>query len=210
MKKPVLWLTWFVAALMVACASQKEPASKAVAEVEASINALRDDAAKFAATELQQVESALGSLKDQLTTGDYKEVLAAAPGLAGQVASLRQTVDAQKAEWEAAVAAATQEWQTLSADVPKMVEAIQSRVDILGKSRKWPKNLRADAVQTAKDGLESMKTTWSEASALFSSGNAVDAVSKANAAKEKGNEVLKLLGMASAPTSRTGGGSSKG
>ncbi len=40
-----------------------------------------------------------------------------------------------------------------------------------------------------------MKTTWADASAAFSSGDPVDAVSKAKQVKEKGAEVLKLLGM---------------
>ena len=96
---------------------------------------------------------------------------------------------------EAVVAAANQQWQTLGADVPKMVEAIQSRVDILSKARKLPKNVTAEAFQSAKDGLDSMKSAWTEATALHGAGNVVDAVTKGEAVKEKGNEVMTLLGM---------------
>jgi hypothetical protein len=94
-------------------------------------------------------------------------------------------------------AAATEQWNSLSADVPKMVAAIQSRVDILGQSRKLPKNVSQAAFDSAKSGLEYMKSTWAEATSAFSSGDAASAVDKANAVKLKGNEVLQALGMTS-------------
>jgi len=50
------------------------------------------------------------------------------------ISGLKDTVAAKKTEMEAA----SQEWTTLAADLPKMVEAIQSRVDMLSKSRKLP------------------------------------------------------------------------
>jgi hypothetical protein len=93
------------------------------------------------------------------------------------------------------MAEATGQWNSLSADVPKMVAAIQSRVDILGKSRKLPKNVSQAAFDSAKSGLEYMKSTWAEATSAFSSGDASSAIDKANAVKQKGNEVLQSLGM---------------
>jgi hypothetical protein len=44
-----------------------------------------------------------------------------------------------------------------------------------------------------------MKSTWTEATTAFASGNVLDAVSKAKMVKDKGNEVLGLLGMTPAP-----------
>jgi hypothetical protein len=76
-----------------------------------------------------------------------------------------------------------------------MVDAIQSRVDILGQARKLPKNISQEAFDAAKSGLESMKATWAEATAAFASGDAVDAVSKANSVKQMGTDVLQKLGM---------------
>lgn len=183
------------AAMLFACASQKEPAEKAVAQVEASIDALRADAAKYASSELQGVEATLGAVKEKLAKGEYKAVMADVPKLQAAVSSLQATVADQKERAEAAMAAAREQWNSLSADVPKMVSAIQSRVDILGQSRKLPKNVSQSAFDTAKAGLDYMKTTWAEATSAFSSGDAVGAVDKANAVKQKGNEVLAQLGM---------------
>jgi hypothetical protein len=183
------------AAMLFACASQKEPAEKAVAQVEASIDALRADAGKYASSELQGVEATLGAVKEKLAKGDYKAVMADVPRLQSAVSSLQATVADQKERAEAAMAAAREQWNSLSADVPKMVSAIQSRVDILGQSRKLPKNVSQSAFDSAKAGLDYMKTTWGEATSAFSSGDAVGAVDKANAVKQKGNEVLEQLGM---------------
>ncbi len=195
---PVKWLGLILAAfLLAACASQKGPAEKAVTDIEASLAPIRDDAARYASTELQQVEDGLAALKDNLGKQDYKAVVAAAPAVSAQLSALQQTVDAKRAEAQAAMAAATEQWKTLSAEVPDMVSAIQSRVDILGKSRRLPKNVSKDAFQAAKDGLDFMKSTWAEATAAFGAGEPVDAVSKAQAVKDRGTEVLAQLGMGS-------------
>jgi hypothetical protein len=198
-KKPVPFIAWCVlaaAALLVAgCAGQKGPATQAIASIETTLGSIRDDAAKYASTELQQAETALAGLKDSLARKDYKGVIAAAPGVTAQVAALQSAVTAKKAEVQAAMAAAGDQWRAMSADLPNMIAAIESRVDTLGQSKKLPKTLSADAFKAAKEGLDFMKSTWAEASKLFGSGNAVDAVAKANAVKEKGAEVLKLLGM---------------
>lgn len=198
MRMTMKWLALLVMALfMTACARQKEPATKAVAEIETSVNTLRDDASKYAAAEFKPVEDSLASLKASLASGDYKAVLAAAPGLSAQLTTLQQSVADKKKEAEAALAAATEQWKALSTEVPDMLAAIQSRVDVLSQSKRLPKNLKAEAFQAAKDGLEAMKTGWSEAGSEFSSGAAAAAVTKAQAAKDKGAEVLKLLGMSS-------------
>lgn len=195
---PIKWLGLILAAfLLAACASQKGPAEKAVTDIEASLAPIRDDAAKYASTELQQVEDGLASLKDNLSKQDYKAVVAAAPAVSAQLSALEQTVNTKRAEAQAAMAAASDQWKTLSAEVPDMVSAIQSRVDILGKSKRLPKNVSSDAFQAAKDGLDFMKSTWAEATAAFGAGDPVNAVSKAQAVKDRGTEVLAQLGMGS-------------
>lgn len=196
MNKTSFWLATLAAAVLVAgCATQKEPATKAVAEIETSLNAVNEDATKYAPDELQQAQGAVAALKDALDKADYKSVMESAPTVAGRVSALQQTVATRKKEMETAVAAATQQWQTLSAEVPAMVVAIQGRVDALSKPRKLPKNVSAASFQSAKDGLEAMKMAWTEATAMFGAGNAVDAAAKAQVVKDKGAEVMQLLAM---------------
>jgi hypothetical protein len=181
--------------LAVGCANQKEPATKALADAEATLSSFRDEASRYASTELQAAESAIASLKANLDKGDYKAVVAGSPALSTQLEALRQTVTDKKAEAEAANEAAKANWALLSADVPKMAEAIQSRVDILSKSRKLPKGLDAASFDAAKAGFEEMKASWTQATTAAASGNAVEAVSQGEAAKAKGAEVMAALGM---------------
>jgi hypothetical protein len=197
MKKFQWLLVMCWALLAMACSAQKEPATQAVAEAEASLAAIRDDAAKYAPEELQTVEAQVATLKDGLAKKDYKSVVNNAPTVKSEIEKLQASLTARKAEAEAAAAQATESWNALSADVPKMVEAIQSRVDTLSKSRKLPRNLDQSTFDSAKSNFESMKTTWTEANNAFVAGNVVDAAAKAQSAKDKGTEVMKQLGMAS-------------
>jgi hypothetical protein len=187
------------AALLLAagCASQKEPATKAIADAEAALAGFRDDAAKYLPDDLQSVEGTIASLKDNLQKGDYKAILAAAPELTSKLNALKDAAASKKAEMEAAIEKAKSDWTGFAADLPNMVSAIQSRVDILSKSKKLPKNLDAASFDAAKSGLATMKSTWDEAMAAFGSGNALDAAAKAQQVKDKGNEVMQLLGMTS-------------
>lgn len=181
--------------LAVGCAGQKEPATKAVADAEAALSSIREDASKYAADELKTADDAIASLKANLEKGDYKAILAGAPALATQVEGLRKTVADKKAEAEAALEAAKGQWAEVSTDLPKMVGAIQSRLDILTKSKKLPKGLDKATLDQAVASFEGMKASWTEATGAATSGNFVDAMSKAEAIKAKGAEVMAALGM---------------
>lgn len=183
------------ALLAFGCSSQKEPAEKAVAQIESSVASIREDAAKYAPEELASVDASLTAAKDKLARKDYKAVLADTGQLNTTLNTLKETVAEKKAMAEAAVAAANEQWTTLSADVPKMVAAIQSRVDVLSKSRKLPRDLSQESFDAAKSGLETMKTAWAQATSAFANGDPVNAVAMADGARQKGNEVLALLGM---------------
>ncbi len=183
------------AVLMVACAGQKGPADAAIKAAESALAAVKDDAAKYVPADLQGVETSLAALKDNFAKGDFKAVLAGSGALTAQISSLKDAAMAKKAEMEAAMAKASGDWTAMAADLPKMVEAIQSRVDILGKAKKLPKGMDAAAFDGAKSGLEMMKSAWTEATAAATSGNFTDAVAKAQMVKDKGAEVMKALGM---------------
>jgi hypothetical protein len=183
------------ALLAVGCAGQKGPADEAIKAAETALAAVKEDAAKYVPSELAGVESSLTALKDSFAKGDYKAVLAGAGGVTGQINALKDAAMSKKAEVEAAIAQATTDWAAMSADLPKMVDAIQSRVDILGKARKLPKGMDQATFDGAKSGLEMMKSVWGEATAAATSGNVLDAVAKGQQVKDKGAEVMAALGM---------------
>ena len=194
-KKSVFVALTAAALLVVGCANQKDPALKAVADAEAALSSVKDDAAKYVPSDLAAVESSLSGLKDSVAKGDYKAVLAAAPALMTQLGSLKDAAAAKKTEMDAAVEKAKGDWTALAKDLPGMVGALSSRLDILGKAKKLPAGLDAAKVTAAKTGLDGIKATWDAATAAFASGNVLDAVSKANEVKTKGAEIMASLGM---------------
>lgn len=196
MRKTTPWIVTLAAAvLLAACAGQKEPATKAIASAESALAEVSADAAQYAPDNLASVQSTLTGLKDSLAKGDYKAVLAGAGGVTASIAALKDTVAAKKSEMEAAMAAATAEWSSMAGDLPQMVEAIGSRIGVLSKSKRLPKNIDQASFDSAKSGYEMMQSTWSEATADAASGNVMDAVAKAKMIKDKGAEVMQMLNM---------------
>lgn len=182
------------AALLTACANQKEPAENAVRQVEAALSAFKTDAQQHAAEELKVVEDSIDRLKTQLANKDYKTVIMQTPNVASSIAELKSTVAKKKAEAEEVLAAAQQEWTELSASVPEMLTKLQAKVDSLAKSRRVPQGLDKASFEAAKQEFEVLKTSWAEAGAEFSSGMVADAVRRARAAKAKSEELMQKFG----------------
>jgi hypothetical protein len=196
MKTRSVWLLAALAACgLVGCANQKAPAEQAVASAETSLGAIRDEAQKYAPDQLQAVDGQLNSMKDNLNKGNYQAVLAAAPNVNSSISGLKDVADNKKAEADAALAKAKDAWGPMSTDVPKMVDAIQARVDKLSKERHLPKGVSKDKVASAKSALDSMKSAWSDASNAASSGDYTTAVSKAQTVKDQATDTMKSLGM---------------
>lgn len=186
----------FAAATLIAtgCAQQKAPANKALDAIEASLKDVRDDAAKYAPDGLKGVEAQFARLKESYDKKEYDNVLAGTPELDKAVASLKDAVASGKKHAAAALAAAKSEWANLNTEVPKMIENIQTRVDEQSK-KKIRFKVSKEELESAKSGLEWMKTEWAEATAASSSGEQITAAEKARAVKAKGEEVQKTLGM---------------
>ena len=179
------------AMLMTGCSSQKDPATNAVTQADAAVAEVRADAAKFAPEELKATDTTLAKMKDDLAKEDYKEVIESVPQINKQIATLRETLVGRQTQ----IIAATREWESLNAEVPKAVEEIQVRVDSLASSAKLPKEVDKHEFEAAKASLESMKTTWTEATAAFSEGNATEAADKGREVQGKVEEVKGQLGM---------------
>jgi len=172
------------------CASNEEPARQALATAEASLAEIRVDAAQYAPEELQNAESRLAKVKDDLAKNEYKDVLGGATQLTKETAMLKEIVVSKQTQ----AVAASHEWESLSEEVPKMVQAIESRVDSLSGSR-LPKDVDQESLEAARAALQSMKSLWAEASAAYQAGNAILAADKARMVQAKGEEVIDQLGM---------------
>jgi hypothetical protein len=183
------------AVLATGCSQQKQNADKVLESIETSLAAIKDDAARYAPDGLKSVESQLARLKTSYENKEYNDVIAGTPQLRKAVDSLTAAVESGKAHAQAALASARQEWESLSAEVPKMVEDIQSRVDELSKQKRLPWGLNKDEFAEAKSDFEIMKTQWTEASSEYKSGEQIKAVEKARMAREMNEDIREQLKM---------------
>src|SRR5215470_609802 len=155
MKKHSIFLLAALAAVLLAgCNTQKGPAEQAVASAQAALDAVRDDAQKYAPEQLGGVEAKLSDMKGAFQQGNYAGVLAAAPGVSSAIASLRDAASAKKVEADQALAKAKDDWGPASAAVPKMVDEIAKRVETLSKTKHLPKGVTKDTLTAAKTGLD--------------------------------------------------------
>jgi hypothetical protein len=177
------------ATLLAACGSgDKGPAETALKAAEEAINTAKAEVSKYMPDQASSLDSALASTREKLNKGDYKAVLSEAPALTSKAQELASAAAAKKAEL-------TKSWEGLSSGMPRVVEAIKSRVDILSQSKKLPAGMNADTLAQAKAGLSEITQQWTAATEASKSGNLMDAVTKASSVKVKAAEVLTLLKM---------------
>jgi predicted small lipoprotein YifL len=198
MKKSYVWMLAMLAAVvLVGCGMQKGPAEQAVKTADAALASVRDQAQKYVPDQLQAVQTQLDGMKDSLAKGDYKAVMDAAPALNTAISGLKDAAAAKQQEVEAALAKAKDAWGQASTDVPKMVDAISSRVDVLSQSHHLPKGVTKDSLAAAKSSVDSMKAAWSDATNAATSGDYTTAMSKAQSVKDQATQVMQSLGMTS-------------
>ena len=196
------WTGLLLASLMlVACGGQKEPAEKAVAEAEAAISALREDAARFAPDQLKGLEDELAQLKDNLAKQNYPAVLQLARELTKSIGATNETVAAEKANADVVAQQLTDRWNTLSTELPEMVESVTARVTSLAKTKKFPEGVDAASFENIKLAADTMAKDWQAALGAFANNNMQEAVDMAQAAQDKGTEVMNALGMTPTPPS---------
>ena len=177
------------ATLLAACGSgDKGPAETALKAAEEAINSAKADASKYMPDQVRSLESALAATREKLSKGDYKAVLSEAPALTSKAQEIASAAAAKKAEL-------TKSWEGLSSGMPRVVEAIKSRVDILSQSKKLPAGMSAETLAQAKAGPSEITQQWTAATEASKGGNLADAVAKASSVKVKAAEVLTLLKM---------------
>ncbi|HEY7202696.1 MAG TPA: hypothetical protein VIA61_00270 [Methylomirabilota bacterium] len=175
--------------LLASCESaDKAPAAAAISAAQSALDAIRGEAAKYVPSQVSAVESAIASAKAAFDKNDYKAALAGAQDAAAKAKDLAAAATAKKAEL-------TKTWEDMSGGLPKMAEAIKSRVDILSQSKKLPAGLDKDKLEAAKAGLASLNQSWTEATDAAKAGNMSDAIAKGQAAKAKAVEAMTALNM---------------
>jgi hypothetical protein len=174
--------------VLFACARDKGPAELAIKAADEAINALKAEAVKYVPDQVKSLEGALAAARDKFAKGEYKAAAGEAQAITGKAKELLETAKIKKEEL-------TQAWTKLNEGIPKMAAAIQSRMDILSKSRKLPANLTAEKFSEAKSGFAAAKEEWAKALESSKAGNVADAVTMANSVKGKAVQIMETLGL---------------
>ena len=174
---------------VAACGSgNKDAATVAIKAAEESWNAVKGEVVKYIPDQAKGVEDAIKGAKENFDKGNFDAALAAAKAIPDKVKELTAVAAAKKAQL-------MKSWEEMSGGMPRMLEAIKSRLDILSASKKLPENLDKAKLEGAKTGYENAAKMWDDAKATFSGGNVADAMAKANDVKGKAVEVMTALGM---------------
>lgn len=178
------------AATMMAACGSRGTAQNVVGQAEGAVNNVKEEAATTAPNELKTTEATVAHMRQNFDAGQYKVVIADVPQFNEQIKTLKDAMAANQGK----VAAATLEWTTLNAEVPKAVEEIQKRVDSL-KPNALPKEVTKDELATAKTDLETLKSQWAEATAAAQANKPLEATEKGRLVQAKTVELKNTLGM---------------
>ena len=174
--------------ILTGCSKVKGQAETALKAAEKAISEVKPEAEKFVPDQIKALEAALSGAKEKFGKGDYKAALSDAQAIPGKVKDMVASLNAKKDEL-------TKTWTNLDQGIPKMMEAIKSRVGILSKSKKLPANLTKEKFEEAKSGLDNALKDWETAKESFKGGKLAEAVTKGNTVKEKAVQILQILGM---------------
>jgi hypothetical protein len=178
-----------LATTMVACAGQKAPAQKLLADIEATVTAASTEAAKYVPDQLMDVQAKYAELKASFDKQDYAAVISGAPPVFAAAQTLATAAAAKK---DQVLKALNDQWMVLAGTVPEYITAVQNRIDVLRKksSKKVAAGLDLDA---AKLSLDQATSLWSKAQAAFAGGNMDEAVRTAQDVKSRVEAVAATL-----------------
>ena len=177
-----------LAALLVACARDKEPAEAAIKAAAQAIEQIRGEAALYAPDQLKQLEDSLKAAQDDFAKKEYKAALDAASSLGAKAQDVAKAAAAKKAEL-------TKSWDDINAGIPQMMDAIKSRLDILAKAKKLPAGLDKDKLAALNSGYDEAMKQFQAAKDAASAGDLNKAIEAGNAIKQKGMEIATTLGL---------------
>ena len=175
--------------LLAACAGEKGPAQKFIADIDVTVTAASAEAAKYVPDQLIAVQSKLGDLKAAYDRQDYAAVTKAAPAVLAAAQDLATAAAARK---DQVLKAQNDQWTDLAAAVPDYFPLIQKRVAFLSKKSNQKAAAGID-LSGATAGLADASALWSKAQAAFAAGNMKEAVGAAADVKSKLEAVAATL-----------------
>lgn len=175
------------------CASQKEPAEQAVANLENSLAQAATQAEKYLPDETAALRGKVADLKSALDAADYKKVVAEAPAVSAEIRKLMADSAIARATFNERVQAA---WTDYATNLPKAIASVDDRILRYTSGGGLPRGMNRDTFKATVASFDAAKAVWGEAAEAGNAGQYEDAVTKAIEVKRTVESVQQALGLA--------------
>ena len=145
---------------LAGCASQKEPAEKAMASVEETLKASGEEIRQQLPERAAQIEAKVAGLRASMEQKEYDDVVT---GAAEVREDLKRAIADSRVARAKNRAAMEREWELLIESMPKLIEAIDKKVAVQGS--KPPKGREKDAWKTLVESYNAARDAWSATAA---------------------------------------------
>lgn len=175
---------------LAACASQKEPAEAALADLETKFSQAGAEIQKYLPERYAEVESRIASLRESIASQDYGDVVAGASAAADD---LKRAVAESRIRRAQILVEMESEWTELSKSMPAMISAMDKK--ITAQRGRPPQGMTAEAWKQTIAEYDAARDTWSRAAAEMSNKTFEATVLAARDAKAKIVAIMESLGV---------------
>jgi hypothetical protein len=172
------------------CASQKEPAEAALADLETKFSQAGAEIQKYLPERYAEVESRIASLRESLAGQDYGDVVAGASAAADD---LKRAVADSRIRRAQVLVEMESEWAELSKSMPAMITAMDRKIS--AQRGRAPQGMTADAWKQTIADYDAARDAWSRAATEMSNQTFEATVLAARDAKAKIAAIMDSLGV---------------
>ena len=175
---------------LAACASQKEPAEAALAELESKFTESGAEIQKYLPERYAEVESRIAELRASVASGDYGDVVA---GASAASADLKRAIADSRIRRAQVLVEMEAEWAELSKSMPAMIAAMDKK--ITAQRGRAPQGMTAEAWKQTIAEYDAARDAWSRAATEMSNKTFEATVLSARDAKAKIVAIMDSLGV---------------
>ena len=166
----------------------KGSAESAIAKAEKQVAAIQADAEKVAPTELKALTDSLMAMKARIATGDFSGALMGARQAGTMTRDLTANLATRRGQLNSA-------FTSISAELPKQLEAVAAKVTALSAMKRLPATIDAAKFAALKARIGGWTAKWTAATEAFKAGNLAEAMAAANEVKAEVAGAMSILGL---------------
>ncbi len=183
MRHVLSWGLWVLVSVFFSGCVSQGAAETALNAAQNAVDGIRSAAKVSVPEQLASLDSAIAAAKQKLATSDYSAAVSAVKGMSDKAAEVASSAATKAKELTAVFA-------HLSESVPKMLDAIKSKVDEVGKTKNLPTGMDRAKWTEIQNGYSEAMKWWADAGDAFRTGDLVRGVSIGTAAR---NQVTGLV-----------------